>query len=65
MNGFIDAAGGRLAGLDSTGDWSPVEVRGALRRLLHVTEHPPLGDRAEDAARVNARVNMRICSRPL
>lgn len=60
LTGFIDAAEGKLAGLDSTGDWSPVDVRGVLRRFLDVTEHPRLDVRPEDAARINAGVNQRI-----
>lgn len=60
LTGFVDAAGGRIAGLDSTGDWSPVVVQGLLRKALHVAEHPRLDVRPEEAARINARVNLRI-----
>jgi hypothetical protein len=38
----LDLAGHRLAGMDIVGDWSPVEVRGWLRRWLDFTEHPRL-----------------------
>src|SRR5262249_47878792 len=31
---------GRLIAADLVGDWSPVRVRGCLRRFLHLTEHP-------------------------
>jgi hypothetical protein len=31
---FVAAAGGRLTGMDLTGDWSPVRIHGALRRVL-------------------------------
>ncbi len=39
---FQNAAGGRLAGFDTTGDRSPVRVQGWLRNFLHLTEHPAL-----------------------
>jgi hypothetical protein len=70
INVFIEAALGRIAGADSTGDWSPVVVRGALRNVLHLTEHPKLDVDSDDAARTNAGVNQGIltsiaCSRPL
>jgi hypothetical protein len=63
LDGFLNAADGRLAGADTTGDWSPVDVRGVLRRFLDATEHPQLDIRPEDAARINARVNQRILAR--
>jgi hypothetical protein len=57
---FLHAARGRLAGFDTVGDWSPVAVRGALRRLLHWTEHPALSVDRADAARRNQVVNRRL-----
>lgn len=60
LRGFLDAAQGGLAGADSTGDWSPVEVRGVLRRILHVTEHPRTGGEDHLAAGRNERVNLRL-----
>lgn len=57
LTAFRDAAGGRLAGMDVTGDWSPVEVRGPLRRWLDWTEHPRLTVDPSEAATCNARTN--------
>jgi hypothetical protein len=57
---FVEAAGGRLAGLDVTGDWSPVEVRGLMRRWLDRSEHPALVIDAREAATTNARTNAAI-----
>jgi len=62
LDAFLEAADGRLAGMDSTGDWSPVVVRGLLRSFLHRTEHPRLDVRPEEAARANERVNRRLAS---
>lgn len=60
LRGFLDAAEGRFAGADSTGDWSPVEVRGSLRRLLHLVEHPRIVVNPETARERNERVNLRL-----
>jgi hypothetical protein len=57
---FVAAAGGRLAGMDVTGDWSPVRLRGPLRHVLHWTEHPALGVDAADAPRRNERANLAL-----
>jgi len=55
---FLDAARGILAGMDIVGDWSPVHVRGTLRRLLHLTEHPRLAVDVEAAKEKNMRTNL-------
>jgi len=60
IEAFIDAACGRLAGLDMVGDWSPVQVKGLLRRALHWTEHPFMEIGADDALRRNERHNLRL-----
>jgi len=60
LRGFLGAANGRLAGADSTGDWSPVEVRGALRGFLHRVEHPRIVVDPETARERNERVNLRL-----
>jgi arginase family enzyme len=57
LRGFIQAAGGRLVGMDIVGDWSPVRVSGVLRRLLHWTEHPWLHVVPALAAGCNQRTN--------
>jgi hypothetical protein len=57
---FVNAARGRLAGLDITGDWSPVRLRGWLRHLMHLTEHPALTIDANDAMRRNQRTNLAL-----
>jgi hypothetical protein len=54
---FVAACGGKLAGMDILGDWSPVRVTGLFRRALHWTEHPALTVDADEAARRNARTN--------
>jgi hypothetical protein len=54
---FVRAVGGRMAGMDVVGDWSPVRVSGWLRRLLHLTEHPSLAWGPDEAATVNGRTN--------
>ena len=60
LEAFTTAAGGRLAGMDVVGDWSPVQVEGGLRRLLHRTEHPPLTIDPDHARRVNQQANLRL-----
>jgi arginase family enzyme len=60
LSAFIEAAGGRLAGMDVTGDWSPVEVNGPLQRYLHWTEHPQNDVDPYDAAIRNANTNSRL-----
>jgi arginase family enzyme len=60
LEGFARAAGGRLAGVDVVGDWSPVQVDGWFRRLFHLTEHPPLAVVPEEARRVNERTNLAL-----
>ena len=42
IDAFTVAAGGRVAGMDVVGDWSPVHVRGWLRTLFHHTMHLPV-----------------------
>jgi hypothetical protein len=60
LEGFCRAAGGRLAGLDVVGDWSPVAVAGWFRRLLHLVEHPPLTVQAEESRARNQRTNLAL-----
>jgi hypothetical protein len=55
---FLGLANGRLAGMDIVGDWSPVHVRGMLRRILHLTEHPSLSVDPADADRINGQTNL-------
>jgi hypothetical protein len=60
LGAFLEAAGGELAGMDMLGDWSPVRVRGLLRRALHWTEHPPLSVDAATATALNERFNLAL-----
>jgi hypothetical protein len=60
VEGFARAAGGRLAGADVVGDWSPVRVDGWFRRLFHLTEHPPLSVDPDQARQVNERTNLAL-----
>ena len=62
LQACLRAADGRLAGMDVVGDWSPVRVRGPLRRVLHITEHPPLTINPTDATRRNEVVNLAVAS---
>jgi hypothetical protein len=57
LNWFLSACGGRLAGMDVLGDWSPVRVRGLLRHVLHWTEHPALSVTPAAAAECNEATN--------
>jgi hypothetical protein len=57
LNWFLSACCGRVAGMDVLGDWSPVRMRGLIRRVLHWTEHPALVVNAADAAERNAATN--------
>jgi hypothetical protein len=43
--------------MDVVGDWSTVAVSGWFRRLLHYSEHPPLGVAPHEALVVNDRTN--------
>jgi hypothetical protein len=52
------AAAGNVSGVDVLGDWSPVRLGGALRRVLHWTEHPPLAVDPAEADRINERTNL-------
>jgi hypothetical protein len=54
---FLRFSEGKLAGMDTTGDWSPVRVQGALRSILERTEHPELQVDPAQAAQCNERVN--------
>ena len=60
---FLDAAEGRLAGMDVVGDWSPVRVRGLFRRFLDWTEHPPLTIDPKQATRRNEALNLLLHDR--
>jgi hypothetical protein len=57
---FQAACGGRLAGMDVVGDWSPVRMHWGLRTLCHWTEHPSLNVTPEVATRINQSLNMAI-----
>jgi hypothetical protein len=60
LNWFIAAANHQLIGMDIVGDWSPVRVRGWVRRLLHWTEHPRLAVETREAGQINARSNLAL-----
>jgi hypothetical protein len=57
---FTAAAGGRLAGMDVVGDWSPVQLQGLFRTLFHLTEHPALSIDPDHARRINEQANLRL-----
>lgn len=60
---LVEAANGRLAGMDVVGDWSPVQIQGWGRRLLHWTEHPSLDVSSWSASRRNQRANLTLADR--
>jgi hypothetical protein len=60
LEAFLKEAGGNLIGMDIVGDWSPVRLRGLLRRFLHWTEHPWLAPEAVAAANCNERTNLEL-----
>jgi hypothetical protein len=60
LDAFLAAAGGRLAGADVVGDWSPVVVDGWFRKLFHLTEHPPLKVDRGEARSVNSALNVQL-----
>jgi hypothetical protein len=60
LEAFWNAAGGRLAGMDIVGDWSPVRMQGWLRRLLHLTEHPAIRVEPQEAAQRNEATNLAL-----
>ena len=57
---FVGAARGNMIGMDVVGDWSPVRVGTAFRRLLHWTEHPALAVDPAEASRTNERTNLAL-----
>jgi hypothetical protein len=60
VGAFAAAAGGRLAGVDVVGDWSPVQVCGLFRQALHWTEHPALWVDDRGAAALHERLNLAV-----
>jgi hypothetical protein len=60
LRALLGAARGQLAGMDIVGDWSPVHVRGWLRRFLHLTEHPALSIDSSSAERRNELTNLTL-----
>lgn len=62
IESFLDAAGG-LAGMDVVGDWSPVQLKGLLRHVLHWTEHPHLRIDPDEATRRNETLNLMLLDR--
>jgi hypothetical protein len=57
---FLSLSGGRLAGMDIIGDWSPVRVSGLMRRFFHWTMHPSLTVQADQAAWLNEETNLHL-----
>jgi hypothetical protein len=60
IDGFREACGGRWAGIDVVGDWSPVRVNGVFRYMFHLAEHPTLGISADEARRRNEPTNLAL-----
>ena len=60
LSAFLRLSNGQLSGMDVVGDWSPVRLRGWLRRLMHWTEHPALTIVPDYATRLNAQANLAL-----
>jgi arginase family enzyme len=60
LRAFLSLSGGKMAGMDIVGDWSPVQVRGLMRRFFHMTMHPSLSINPSQAAWLNEETNIRI-----
>ncbi|HTU20425.1 MAG TPA: hypothetical protein VMG10_20340 [Gemmataceae bacterium] len=60
LEAFTSAVDGDLAGVDVVGDWSPVNLHGFTRRILHWTEHPALAVDPDEATRRNEALNLRL-----
>lgn len=60
IEAFSNAADGDLVGMDVVGDWSPVQLRGFTRWFLNWAEHPVLDINANEAARRNEALNLRL-----
>jgi hypothetical protein len=58
LEAFLEAARGKLVGMDILGDWSAPHLSGWFRRWLHFTEHPRLRVNPEMAVKKNARANL-------
>jgi arginase family enzyme len=57
---LLNLAGGRLAGFDVVGDWSPVCVQGGLRRTMHFIMHPALAIDPAEAPLRNQEANLAL-----
>jgi hypothetical protein len=57
---FLNASGGRLAGADLLGDWSPIELGHWLNRLCDRLDHPSTEHDPAEAAARNQRANTAI-----
>jgi hypothetical protein len=60
---FTEAAHDKLAGMDVVGDWSPVDLSGIGRRVLHWTEHPSLEVSPLRASHRNQLANVTLAQR--
>jgi hypothetical protein len=60
LSTFLHLSNGQPSGVDVVGDWSPVRLRGWLRRLMHWTEHPALTILPDDATRLNTQTNLAL-----
>jgi hypothetical protein len=57
---FLELANSRLAGMDILGDWSPVHLRGGMRKLMHLVMHPAIDVNPEQANALNQRTNLAL-----
>jgi hypothetical protein len=60
LNAFAAAADSQIAGIDTVGDWSPVQLQGWGQKLLHLTEHPRLDVKLAQAVHCNQRTNLEL-----
>ena len=64
---FVEAAGGRLAGADLLGDWSPIQLGHWLNRFCDWLDHPSPAYHPTVAGERNARANaalLKVLGRP-
>jgi hypothetical protein len=60
LSRLFERSRARLIGMDVVGDWSPVQLKGILRRVLHYTEHPADDICPQHARRINEDANLCI-----
>ncbi|MFM7150341.1 MAG: hypothetical protein ACKO23_10905, partial [Gemmataceae bacterium] len=50
----------QILGMDVVGDWSPVDVKGVFRKVLHLLEHANDKDSCQNASDINQEINLMV-----